>query len=538
MRTDNSQNQQAYRFANESVTRILSWASNYTAHERQQLEAVSQPRIAALRAKQEFLQDARRGLITEIGHTQIRPLQASAMWSRIGNLVVAILLTGAGFRLGQATFQPFNLGTTGDLVCAGLAVACPFATDLFLQHFRARNIVRGLVAMAFVTALVTLVLFAEIRADVLAHQLNHGDVVILDNIEEAPRSTNHENERIYLLLRWALISAAFGFELAAGLAVFEFREARKVINSDLPRRLRKELVKTEKAILKVLVELCELLSQPAAVEAQFWTNFNRGLMDAIDAQSISKRVSVVVLAAMMAGHSVQAESGLHLIGILDLSATELATGAGEKSEFAENVRAISRVLGQTSAGSRITILGITNRSLVNPLVLLSARLPTDTGYFGSRLAAGQRTLSAAWKKQADGLNPAFRETDLLGALEFAADVFARSDFSQKRLACFSDMRHFTAELDLEKPKVIDVQKSLKRVETHGGFASLRDVEVFVFGAGAHGASNGMANWAGLRAFWVEYFRRSGARLRVLSTTREAEALRDVTALPPTKARLP
>lgn len=516
--------QTAYRFATEGTAGLISWASTYSARQRQEVEAVNQPKIAALRAKQEFLQDARRGLISEIEHAQIRPSQPSAKRSQIGNLAVAILLTGAGFRLAQATFQPFNLGPTGDLVCAGVAIACPFATDLFLQHFRARNIVRSLVAVAFITALATLALFAEIRGDVLAHQLNQGDVVILDNVENVPRPANQENERIYLLLRWALISAAFGFELAAGLAVYEFREARKAVKPDWIRRLRKQLVKTEKELLKVLVELRELLYQPAAAEAQFWTDFNRGLMDGINARRISKGLSIVALTAILAGHTLQAESKLHTIGALDLSQTQLATGADRESEFEDNVRAVSRLMVQMQAGSRITILGITDRSLVNPLILLSARLPSDPGYFGSRLAAGTQALSAAWKKRIENLEPTFRQTDLLGALTFAAESFARSDAARKRLIIFSDMRQYTAELDLEKPKVIDVRKSLKQVELQGGFAPLRGVEIYVFGAGAHGRDKGTAYWIGLKTFWVEYFRRSGATLRIFSTTREMEEL--------------
>lgn len=240
-----------------------------------------------------------------------------------------------------------------------------------------------------------------------------------------------------------------------------------------------------------------------------------------------RRLASWVFGIFIATYNIEAADKLHIVNLVDLSQTQETVGHTGKTEFEENIRAISIILANIPADSRITAIAITDRSYVNPFILLAGRTAPDPGPFSSRLISARRTLLAEWMKRSRSLQASFNQTDILGALRFTADVFARSDAARKRLALFSDMRQFSSELDLEKPKLIDVQKSLKQIDAVGGFVSLQGVEVWIFGAGAHGEDKGRAYANGLQAFWVEYFRRTGATLRIFSPTREAGALREL-----------
>jgi hypothetical protein len=60
-------------------------------------------------------------------------------------------------------------------------------------------------------------------------------------------------------------------------------------------------------------------------------------------------------------------------------------------------------------------------------MLLSANVPDDAGYFGERLNAARSQLVQAWKARSSHLDPHFRQTDILGALQLASEIFVRSN---------------------------------------------------------------------------------------------------------------
>lgn len=188
------------------------------------------------------------------------------------------------------------------------------------------------------------------------------------------------------------------------------------------------------------------------------------------------------------------------------------------------------MLGTLPPGSKVDLVGITGDSFATPYTLLSAQLSDDPGPFSAGLTNGRRTVVGAWTKRTQALSPSFLHTDLLGASVYAGQMFSTNAATgHKVLLFFSDMRHEAHGLDLETPKTIDVKKALAYVQAQGLFAPLAGVDVYVFGAGAHGGDKDAAYWSGLKSFWLEYFRRSGATVAWFSPGREREALIRVTA---------
>ena len=83
---------------------------------------------------------------------------------------------------------------------------------------------------------------------------------------------------------------------------------------------------------------------------------------------------------------------------------------------------------------------------------------------------------------------------------------------------FSDMRHITPELDLERPARITVPEALVRIERHKLLADLNGIDVYALGV--HDVGKPVAYWNSLRDFWLEYFRRAGANLKMNSALRD------------------
>jgi len=106
------------------------------------------------------------------------------------------------------------------------------------------------------------------------------------------------------------------------------------------------------------------------------------------------------------------------------------------------VDGVAHALTEGPAGSRVIVLGITNRSFAQPYILLSAGIADNPGYFGERLAAA-RTESSEPGVEAENRPSRSHvpRTDILGALDLASQIFAQEPGATRRqLIVFSDMR--------------------------------------------------------------------------------------------------
>ncbi len=164
------------------------------------------------------------------------------------------------------------------------------------------------------------------------------------------------------------------------------------------------------------------------------------------------------------------------------------------------------------------MVGITDRSFSQPYVLLSARIDPDEGYFQERLASAREQLVQAWKKRSSSLVSRFNQTDILGSLVLAAQLFEGHRNQRNVLIIFSDMRQETPALSLAALRTVPVTPAIKKVEEEHLIAKLGGVEVFVLGVDAAGKD--VRYWNSLHDFWAEYFTRAGANLRSYTTLRE------------------
>jgi len=236
--------------------------------------------------------------------------------------------------------------------------------------------------------------------------------------------------------------------------------------------------------------------------------------------AMTKLLGVILAAFLLVHGRAVAQDHTTLVIAVDLTQSIAVAGPDQKTEFQKNIDAVTKLLAQVPADSRVTVIGITDRSFAQPDVLLSAAIPSDSGYFGERLKSAQLQLVSAWKTRSAKLVPSFRQTDILGALMLAGEIFEQyPDAKQKMLVIFSDMRQQTRELDLESSSTVPGFDRGRTKETKISIANLGGVHVYALGV--DGAGKSFSYWQTLRQFWTEYFRGTGASLESYTVLRES-----------------
>jgi hypothetical protein len=214
---------------------------------------------------------------------------------------------------------------------------------------------------------------------------------------------------------------------------------------------------------------------------------------------------------------------INLVAAVDLSASEAVKGHDGKSQFSKNIEGMSHLLAEMPAGSKVTVIGITENSFGDPYILLKAEISNDPGYFNERLAAARGELVRTWAERSAQLAPTVHGTDILGALLLASGLLRDGSTARKKiLVLYSDMRHVTRDLDLESPRRIHVDPLMATVQSHRLLADLKSVTVYVLGADAQGGN--FVTWDGLRQFWTFYFKSGGANLSSYSALLEPPKL--------------
>ena len=256
------------------------------------------------------------------------------------------------------------------------------------------------------------------------------------------------------LLRLALLLLAFAMEVGAGLVLREtWRSAPD--NSEDWNKLRKEQGEIRIQMCALANQIIALRNEGAIFVMRFWRDFY-GAMLSIAVRSAMIKLPVILLAASIwSAVRALAETHTSVVIAIDLTQSVVINGPDNKSEFQKNVDGTAKVLAQVPCGSHVTVIGITDHSYAQPYILLSAHIPDDPGYFGERLTGARDQLIRAWKVRSSCLAPHFPETDILGVLQLADDIFAQDPGAeQKTLLIFSDMRQSTHDLDLESPAIV------------------------------------------------------------------------------------
>ena len=101
----------------------------------------------------------------------------------------------------------------------------------------------------------------------------------------------------------------------------------------------------------------------------------------------------------------------------------------------------------------------------------------------------------------------------------ASEIFNQHPTTEEKvLVIFSDMRQQTRELDIETPSLVPSFNQLGNRAARIEIADLAGVQALALGV--DGAAKSFPYWQSLRAFWVEYFHASGARLENYEVLRE------------------
>lgn len=294
------------------------------------------------------------------------------------------------------------------------------------------------------------------------------------------------------------------------LKIYRKREENHRLMTEIPPAMER---------LEAMPRICELNFSKGAIETlekmrkqneKRESNRDRGLL-----LRLGVFIGVLALILLLV---CRAFAGDLLVVGLDLSLSQKATDYTGETEFSKNLRAIQEgVIPKLRPSSTLYILGITATSFASPYWILKAKTGSDPGYFGEVLKREVQGISEGWDKVSESLRPTEKFTDIFGFLNLAEMIFQSFPADKRRLLLYSDMRHCTPSINLEKPARIDpaVIEGLKG-KIH--IPALAGTEIYCLGVHCYGKSD--LFYHSLRRFWLDFFALTKGTLRAYTNLRE------------------
>jgi hypothetical protein len=503
----------------QGVEKLVRDAVRICTWEQQRIALENGPAIVRLQAEGMILVAEERRLSETLALAPPPGDRRRLFWRRIYYWAVVVLLSVTGFFATQLSFAPFRLGWMSWLISAGMAALTPFLIDRLLEHPRMEPLLKVLTAVAAVTSLASLMLLALVRGDLLGQQIRESEsqAVIMDDTQPQTQTPNNFYDQATGLLCAALLLMAFATEVGGGLVLHSAWRSMPDDSEDWAG-LRRELMTARRRMAEIVYQVTALRNAPQAFEARYWRDFYRALLLGATRSAMTKLLLVLLVFAGLMAPRADAQSHLDLVIAIDLTQSVAAIGPDGKSDFQKNVEGVGKVLAQIHAGARLTIIGITDQSFTEPYILMRAQVPDDPGYFGEKLTAARGQIVRAWTQRSAKLRPDFRQTDIFGALELAAQIFSQDqNVSRRELVIFSDMRESVSFLDFERAKVVpDYQFVANKCDE---LSALKNAVVHV--VGVDGAGKSEAYWESLHQFWREYFQDAGATLQTFTVLRDS-----------------
>ena len=496
-------------------------SESYCKSERQRIETVNRPAILALRARVGQLQAQERDLEERIYQAPPPGDFRTRRRKAIFRYLIVALLTVAAFIFSVIAFDPYQLGWKAWLYCLGIAIVTPFLVDRILERWASPRLVNVLATVAGVSAIVSLILLAEIRGELLTQQVTSSPSATIDSgdASPAPPAENTFYDRTLGLLRLVMAFLAFAIEIGAGIALHEAGQLLSATGEDAIA-LRRELAAVRERMIEHGHDVWALENAGAAFEHEFWRDFYRTLLNGVKRGALQKVLTFALSLGILAHGETPVGDRVDLVVLLDLSQSVAVKGGYDaRTEFEKNVQGITSILEAAPAGAKVKVIGITDNSFATPYIILSGELTGDEGYFKERTTKGRTALVRAWRERSVRLAPHCPQTDILGALFLASEVFRESSGNRRKvLILFSDMKQTTGTLNLERQSAVQTSASLRQVATSKLFADLQGVDVYAEGVDAAGES--VAYWQSLRDFWTAYFARNGAMIVDYSALRD------------------
>jgi hypothetical protein len=430
---------------------------------------------------------------------------------------VTVVLTVTGFFLAALAFAPFELGWQSYLFCLGIAMVLPFLIEKLLEGGRMDAFVKTLTGIAAVAGIASLMLLADVRGRILAHSMQNPETVTIDGASPDTAPPDDFYTKTLDPLRLATIFLSLAMELGAGLAL---REAMAKLPHDPEtwQRLRDELNAVRGQMVVSMTLITAIESEPEVFEARFWKDFYKSMITQT-VSSAMKKLLMGILVLTLLGRADAASPSVHteMVIAVDLTKSVDVKGPDGVTEFQKNIDAVAGVLGQASPDTRVTIVGITGRSFGQPYILLRATVPAGHDYFHTKLISARQKLIAAWKLRSAMLKPTYMDTDIMGALEVAGEIFAeRSSPNEHRvLIIFSDMRQHTRELDLET--AAGIARAQHPSQMPSVLPNLSGADLYALGVDGSGES--MELWSARKRLWAHLLRTMGGTVRKYSPMR-------------------
>jgi hypothetical protein len=434
------------------------------------------------------------------------------------------------------TIKFFGLGRIETYLVAGTIVVISLkAFDQYLTALRNRypqlqNTIFMITGSIGVVAVFLLIFFgAKIRQELSMVNPSLGLDLPLEEIIRHAEEFFKMNSKIYI---WMMVSLTIAFTVVGGVGFHEAKQ--RIITAIIYLRLHKRLRK----IRNEIAGLGELMIAQDSRLPQFIAELKTGLITEKERQTkmdarkrpgtnfikktpdigpvIFSPVTLIIIALILFFLWGCEAFGSDYRILFDISGSEKAQDySGKEMEFQKNIKAVENFIKtRISPGDHIKAFGITEDSFSRPLILLDDSISNKKGAFGEGLAREKLKLLDKWK-QLD-LRPTAKATDIFGAVNLASISFSLNE-PKKYLIIFSDMRQCAHQFDLERPKKIDSEQVLKKVDRQGLIPKIKGVKVICLGV--HSAGKNPAYWLSLKEFWTQYFTKAEANLLIFSMER-------------------
>jgi len=192
------------------------------------------------------------------------------------------------------------------------------------------------------------------------------------------------------------------------------------------------------------------------------------------------------------------------------------TGSTEHDQQ-ENQRAIIRIIDSLLPGDEFQLMNITQETFSDPEYMIHQRMPSRAGYFKEEIRGHKRRLIAEFREKCESLSKSRPATSILDGLLMFSQLLKERQGFQRKLILISDMLQFAKDIT---PARIAASggKVLREIKADGLLPDMTGIEVYVMGAST--ANVDAKTWMGVKRFWIDYFRESGATLKGYSIQRQ------------------
>jgi hypothetical protein len=506
--------QNAFDLGSAAANRSVDSGDSIMSFEKLRRQLTNEPEIIASKALLRTLVDERDDLRSLL--RTIIPSVLKTRFRRLYFIIVAAILMLGGLAFTHLAFEPFGLGWQSWIYAVALSFVCAAPADVVLERYGNPRVVAIAASIGFITGVCGLLILAHLRGDVLALYLRTALSEASSNpgpIADAARFYESSVHRLQLLFSLLAVS----LEIATGLMVWE---ARRISNAPLSlvADTKKRLAEIEPDMVRLLARIVYLENDPAIFEAQFLRDFHRGLKFGVE-RSALRRMSGLGIAIIVAFGLARGQSVTVVVPDFTQSTT-IARSADGESEYYKNLEATAKLLSLLPSATRFSVIGITETTYSNPLVLLSGEIPSDGGplTFMNRTQFARNRYAQEFKTAANRVKVTAKTSDVIGGFFIASEILQNGSPGKRNLVFIGDMRQSAKPLDIETPKVISVRDALSIVEHHHLLPDLHGVDVWIIGVDAAGKD--VAYISSLREFWTAFLAKSGAHLRAFSMMRD------------------